>query len=960
MQLRLTVLGPQSGSGTGADVTVSAPAGTPLAAVLGGLAEAAAPGGGPPGAVFCGPVRLDPRRALLGRPPLVDGAVLAFQRPVEEAAAERARARLLVLSGPDAGGVHLLHGGEIRIGRSAQVEVPLDDPDVSRLHCVITVAPDGALTVHDPGSTNGTAVNGAPIDRRPVALPPDSELRVGESVLRIVADAETDAGADADAGAGAETGATVGAGGGTAGSPPMPAGPGAAAPPIPAGPGGTALDGGGSDGAAPGTAAPDRTTPGGTAPDTATPDGTFARFGVLDGAPDQPADTTTTIPGRRRRPGWARRLSGVAGIGTLGGEVPARPAPPPAAPGGAWEAEAARWPDPATVLLTAIESGPLLWARDAAHRDALTVRLGTAQRVAGPLVPVTVNLAAAGSLGLAGPRARLTALARSLLAQLAALHLPRSLEIVALAPGRAAEWSWLGWLPQTEPSDGQPCHRLLAFDREQAGARLAELTARLTAADGGEPRRRTVVLVDGELDDPRLRGPLTRLCEAGPAAGIHLLCLAGAPTATPASPLDDSLRAAAVASPPFPGCGMTGVLAGEVATAVRLLLPDGEAGPPATIDGVSPAWAERFARALAPLRESAAPVPEQSRRTALPTTARLLDVLELPRVTPGTLRERWATGSGLPLLLGSGAAGPLYTDLAAAPGPLLIDGPARSGRTELLCSLAASLAAARGPQELSLLLIDGAAEGLRPCAELPHVADRLRTTDPVRMREVAQALRAELNRRAALLGERDFDERALPEVPAPLRVVSPRPAGDDAPGAAGPLRTPGSGPLPRLVVLVDDLAALRSPALGDPGRPAAGSVVRALDAVVREGRRLGVQLIAAAGTAPEPAPAAPDAAPGGWQPALRVALTGHRAGHGELLRPAGTAEPFQAGRVTGRIPRTATLRPTVVPLDWRRAGDPPARRPVRELGNGPTDIALLASAAARAARSDATPAASPA
>jgi hypothetical protein len=32
-------------------------------------------------------------------------------------------------------------------------------------------------------------------------------------------------------------------------------------------------------------------------------------------------------------------------------------------------------------------------------------------------------------------------------------------------------------------------------------------------------------------------------------------------------------------------------------------------------------------------------------------------------------------------------------------------------------------------------------------------------------------------------------------------------------------------------------------------------------------------------------------------------------------------------------------------------GDPPARRPVRELGNGPTDLALLASALERAARS---------
>jgi S-DNA-T family DNA segregation ATPase FtsK/SpoIIIE len=52
--------------------------------------------------------------------------------------------------------------------------------------------------------------------------------------------------------------------------------------------------------------------------------------------------------------------------------------------------------------------------------------------------------------------------------------------------------------------------------------------------------------------------------------------------------------------------------------------------------------------------------------------------------------------------------------------------------------------------------------------------------------------------------------------------------------------------------------------------------------------------------------------------------------------------------VSGRIPRTATLRPTVAPIDWAAMGDPPARRPVRELGNGPTDLALLASALQRA------------
>ena len=86
-------------------------------------------------------------------------------------------------------------------------------------------------------------------------------------------------------------------------------------------------------------------------------------------------------------------------------------------------------------------------------------------------------------------------------------------------------------------------------------------------------------------------------------------------------------------------------------------------------------------------------------------------------------------------------------------------------------------------------------------------------------------------------------------------------------------------------------------------------------------------------------------------PACRRPPTNRRRAGARLGHPDGRVTPFQGGRVTGRIPRTATLRPTVVPLEWERMGDPPARRPVRELGNGPTDLALLASALERAARS---------
>jgi hypothetical protein len=404
-----------------------------------------------------------------------------------------------------------------------------------------------------------------------------------------------------------------------------------------------------------------------------------------------------------------------------------------------------------------------------------------------------------------------------------------------------------------------------------------------------------------------------------------------------------------------------------------------------TADAVSAAWAERFARALAPLRpDRVGPEPYRPAAAALPTTARLLDELGLARATPASLMARWAAateqgqevGGLAELVLGGGRRGPVGAELVSEGPHLLIEGPAGSGRTELLRSVAASLAAGARPDRLGLVLLDGAGgergEGLQPCTELPHVAAHLVASDPLRMREFAQALGAELKRRTELLEGVPFADWHASRTPSGGREPAARVVAQRAPSAAelggdlDPARTgtlrlrasavrteTGPTPLPRLVVLVDDYDALVAPALGSTGRPAAGSVVRALEAVARDGARLGVHLVAttsrpdrtadtelgrAAGLRVELEPA-PAGTAGTDRPA---------AGRGVLRHPDGRTTPFQGGRVTGRIPRTATQRPTVVPVEWERMGDPPARRPVRELGNGPTDLALLASALDRA------------
>ncbi|WP_371616120.1 FHA domain-containing protein [Streptomyces sp. NBC_00454] len=1112
MQIRLTVLGSGSRSGhhqattahtssasTGGagpascDVLVTAPVGTALSAVASGLAATVGgPDTGGTVVLYAGTERLDPARCVLGEPPLVDGAVLSLHLPGPDVLADTETAdgpQLHVVAGPDAGGVHLLHPGAIRIGRSADADVPLDDPDVSRLHCTVTVLPDGRVAVADLGSTNGTALDGAAVGAEPVALAPGALLQVGESTLRLTT-GPTPAALALTPDLEGHLSLTLPGGGGPQGQFPHPApsrnGGSAPDPGMPgAGRAGSGASGASWDtsGTGHGPGAPDGGSRSGSGAPGLEQHGAAGwegsdTSGTDWGTPATGHDSGTSGRGHAGASGWdggtgseARReggsvpaqhgwdgtsgagspgVAGVAGVeqyGEAGWAAPSGATADPQDPQGAQGAQGAqghgsgagpgvasaprraarrgigawarKWvrgeeaaeaaggeavataaaaafsgarpgvDDPAALLLAALGPAPRLWSGPA----GLDVTLGVGSKVA---------LLESGALGIAGPRARLTGVARSVIAQLAALHAPgQRLEIVLLCADRARplaerrrDWGWLGWLPHVRPAHGQDCRLLLAYDRDQAAARAGELTRRLDdgplgvhwAGASAEAVREasygyrgpyTLLVVDGDPGAGALRDVTGRLASHGPAAGIHVLALAESPATTPASLVAETYESACAATPAFRDCGAVALLSGDVATAVRTFaVSHGKPVPPgetATADAVSVAWAERFARALAPLKADS-PATEGYRPTAatLPQTSRLLDELGLARATPASLMARWAAatdqgqsvGGLAEIVLGSGRRGPVGAELVTDGPHVLIEGPAGSGRTELLRSVAASLSAASRPDRLGLVLLDGAGgergDGLAPCTELPHVSAHLVASDPLRMREFAQALGAELKRRAELLNGVPFAEwHALREVSD--RMVSPRQPtpgelrGDLEPQRSGTLRLrssatrtdpAGPSPLPRLVVLVDDFDALVAPGLGSTGRPAAGSVVRALEAVAREGARLGVHLVATS--------ARPDRTADtelARLATLRVELDApDQPGPGRgLLRYAdGRAVPFQGGRVTGRIPRTATQRPTVVPVEWERMGDPPTRRPVRELGNGPTDLALLASALDRA------------
>lgn len=87
---------------------------------------------------------------------------------------------------------HDLAEGTYDLGRSRQAAILLEDEEVSRKHCIITVE-NGVCTVADAGSRNGIAVNGE-VANGPVTLKDGDEITVGPFDLTFHAEAPAAAG----------------------------------------------------------------------------------------------------------------------------------------------------------------------------------------------------------------------------------------------------------------------------------------------------------------------------------------------------------------------------------------------------------------------------------------------------------------------------------------------------------------------------------------------------------------------------------------------------------------------------------------------------------------------------------------------------------------------------------------------------------------------------------------------
>jgi len=217
--------------------------------------------------------------------------------------------------------------------------------------------------------------------------------------------------------------------------------------------------------------------------------------------------------------------------------------------------------------------------------------------------------------------------------------------------------------------------------------------------------------------------------------------------------------------------------------------------------------------------------------------------VEIPNPQPEMVRLReildapvFARSRGLlPLALGKDLTGnPFVADLAGMPHAL-IAGATGSGKSVCLNTIITSLVYRHGPDRLRFLLIDPKMVELSAYADLPHLRHPV-VTDP---REAAGALKwavLEMDRRYGLLSANgvrslhEFNERL--EGGAEMKLAVPN----------GPEEEEDSwvydgGPLPWIVVVVDELADLMMTVQAEVEKP--------LTQLAQKARAIGIHLLVA-------------------------------------------------------------------------------------------------------------------
>ncbi|MCO8277495.1 FtsK/SpoIIIE domain-containing protein [Actinoplanes sp. TRM 88003] len=723
--------------------------------------------------------------------------VLSGRDPVPAGEPDR---QIAVLAGLDSGRTFPLAGPRAVIGRDQLTDVPLRHATVSRRHAAVTVE-DDVIAVTDLGAANGVAVNGKAIEARlPRTVDADDVITVGALALQVRPARRADRPRSLDLRRHAGADGTV-----SFNRPPRPA-------PLPP---------------------PDEVTVPAEPAEPSKP-----HFSIVSTVGPLVLAVVLVVVTKNLTFALFALLSPLIGIGTYV-ESRRRTRKEKATGGRKYEAELEdfsdklvasgeverrrlreRLPDLAEVLRRAELPSTRLWERRPGHTDFLALNAGLAdcswtppvrseqgrlpavvrERVARARLiaaPVEVDLSNGGVVGVVGDRRAALAVARGLICQAAVLHGPADLTVGVFAdPGREPEWDWCKWLPHTRRPDG--AGQWLAAYRERSEAMLQQLAK--GAANGT-----VLVVLDSDVLTDGNRSPARDLLNAArvaarpdylstspqvPVAGIVLAATADRLPAA-CDTVIEAVGADGDATVRRPGLG----------TAVDDVL----------LGGLSMGTARRCARDLARFDD-----PELRLAGAgLPDGVRLLPMLGLAKVDAASILDRWRRSepASAAAPLGVTERGVFGLDLVQDGPHGLIGGTTGSGKSELLRSLVAALAAQHDPTQLTFVLMDykgGAA--FDECARLPHTVGMVTDLDEQLGERALRALEAELRHRERQLRAAGADNL--------VEYVRQRPA----------------EPMPRLVVVIDEFATMAAE-LPD--------FLSALVGIAQRGRTLGVHLILA-------------------------------------------------------------------------------------------------------------------
>lgn len=442
-----------------------------------------------------------------------------------------------------------------------------------------------------------------------------------------------------------------------------------------------------------------------------------------------------------------------------------------------------------------------LWQRRANDPDCLAVSLGIGPLtvealLTGPLKTgdlrgthsfadeaVAADLNPGRCIALRGDEGGVRAVCRSMVIQAMAAAGPADLRVVVVTD-TPEHWKWLRAAP----------HLTLARGDAIVGVNgLAECLAAL----GPNRQARLLIVTDQPEQLASRTSPIRRaLCTAG---GV-------APAVVVLVPAEQGV----------PDICTAALEIGQLLRARWTPTLDDAASVPVHASGISELRAGALVDRLARLGDPDDPLGVDSRLPIDLPFAGLVSRTGVDPTSATSIAAGWVAGGADPRLsapIGIASDGRIDIDLVNDGPHALVAGTTGAGKSELLRSFIVGLSVLSSPEHLGFVLIDykGGAT-FDACAALPHVTAVISDLDDRLAERALRSLRAELRRRESVLrhhGATDLTE---------LRSIT------------------GTARLPRLVVVVDEFAALVAE------QP---DFLHALVGIAQRGRSLGIHLILA-------------------------------------------------------------------------------------------------------------------